>query len=149
MLDFETENGERRQIPTGTARGKPADAGIVEIRMVEEHARGEEITEAEAIEPISSAPRKSLLDELREQAKTSLSVPDIEEREVNLPSSFGADWSGLIASYKNLMDTCEMKEIAQEMLNTPATLRDFDKIKGFVAVISSLMKSLADTEQWI
>lgn len=185
MLDFETENGERRQIPTGTARGKPTDAGIVEIRVVEQPQDPtaeeptevevdevvEEEREAEVTEPVSrrlrddstalrgrlpsekpkdsTAPRKSLLDELREQAKTSLSVPDMEKREVNLPSSFGTDWSGLIASYKNLMNTCEMKEIAQEVLNTPSIQMEFEKIKGFVAVIVSLMKSLTDTEQWI
>lgn len=35
MLDFETEDGEKRQFPTGTTTGEPVDEGILEIKIID------------------------------------------------------------------------------------------------------------------
>jgi len=57
MLDFETEDGKKQQLPTGTTIGKPTDEGIVEIKVIDPKKRSfvdasaQEATEAAPISP--------------------------------------------------------------------------------------------------
>ncbi len=69
-----------------------------------------------------------------------------EKVDANLPASFWTNWNGLMTNYQKLVETCELKEIAQEFLNIPNAKRDMEKLRGFLDTISSLMKSLSSSD---
>ena len=69
-----------------------------------------------------------------------------EKVDTNLPTNFWTNWNGLIANYQKLVNTCELKDIAQEFLNTSDVKKDIANLRGFLETISNLMKNISSSD---
>lgn len=64
MLSFETEDGDKRQFPTGTTTDEPTDEGIIEIRTIDQPAQVVAHNEvASSISEEEEAPKEEVRDE--------------------------------------------------------------------------------------